>query len=74
MNLERFPFRTMQVTIALIVGCSAIWFQETYAYPINPMVVGVWMFLASYGATLLVGRLALWQLSRTTLPGDESSN
>lgn len=59
--LERFPFRTMQITIALLVGWGSIWFQQANDYPINPYITGAWCFMCAYGATMLVVKLADWR-------------
>lgn len=76
MNLERFPFRTMQFAIALAVGSGAIYFSETNDYPINPMIIGAWSFMAAYGATLGIVRLADWQSRRIDVArrGEQSAN
>ncbi len=59
--LEHFPFRTMQIAIVLFVGFASIWTQEALEYPINPYVIGAWCFMAAYGATMLVVKLADWR-------------
>lgn len=64
MDLDRFPFRTMQVTLSLVVGFGAIYFSETNNYPINPALIGVWSFLAAYGATLGLIRASEWLTAR----------
>lgn len=46
-----FLIRAGQLAIAAAVMFAAIWFQETYDYPINPTIIAIWSFLASYGAT-----------------------
>lgn len=45
--------KAAQIAISLAVMFAAIWFQETYKYPINGYIVAAWSFMAAYGATLL---------------------
>jgi hypothetical protein len=52
-----FLVKLAQFLIAAIVGCSAMWFQQAYHYPINGYIVAAWAFMAAYGATLLAVRL-----------------
>lgn len=60
--MSDFLVRTIQFTLALIVVMASIWFQETYAYKINPFITAGWAFIVPYGLTLGYVRLADWRI------------
>lgn len=53
-----------QLSIALAVMFAAIYAQETLKYPINGHLIGVWAFVAAYGATYLYVQLSDWRIRR----------
>lgn len=53
-----------QLSIALAVMFAAIYAQETLNYPINGYLIGVWGFVAAYGATYLYIQLSDWRVRR----------
>ncbi len=44
--------RVIQVLIFAVVGFTSIYFEQSTGYHINPMIIGAWAFMASYGFTL----------------------
>lgn len=47
-----------QFTVAAVVMCGAIYFEQSTNYHLNPNIVGAWSFMAAYGLTLLAVKLA----------------
>jgi hypothetical protein len=62
LQVTEFLIKLGQFSIAAVVGCSAMWFQQAYHYPINPYIVAAWAFMAAYGATLGIVRLLDWRV------------
>lgn len=60
----QITLRVIQFLIALAVVWGCIIFEKRNNYPINPMLIGVWAFVASYGFTLAWTRIADWRLRR----------
>jgi len=56
--------RAGQITISLAVSFAAIWFQQTYNYPINGYLVAAWAFMAAYGATYLLVLFLEWRIAK----------
>ncbi len=50
--ISNFWMRVIQIAIFATVGCASIYFEQSSGYHINPMIIGAWSFMASYGFTL----------------------
>ena len=49
-----FLVKAFQIGVALAVGFTAIYFEQSTGYHINPLIIGAWCFMAAYGMTWLV--------------------
>ena len=59
--MSQFWIRAVQFLLALAIVMGSIWFQETYDYKINPMIIAAWAFMLPYGLTLAYVRLSDWR-------------
>lgn len=47
-----------QATLFLGVMFGSIWVSQVTEYPINPLIIGAWSFMAAYGFTLAYHNLS----------------
>ena len=59
--------RIVQIVVVLVVGFSAIYFQQSTGYQINGFIVAAWCFMAAYGVTMGIYKLAEWRDRRRVL-------
>ncbi len=52
-RMTDFIVRAGQITIFVAVMFGCIYFEQSTGYHLNPWLIGVWSFMAAYGATAL---------------------
>lgn len=65
--MSQTALRVVQIAVVLVVGFSAIYFQQSTGYEINGFIIAAWCFMAAYGVTIGITKLAEWRDRRRTL-------
>lgn len=65
--MSQTALRIIQLAVVLVVGFSAIYFQQSTGYEINGFIIAAWCFMAAYGVTVGIMKLTEWRDRRRTL-------
>lgn len=65
--MSQTALRFVQIAVVLVVGFSAIYFQQSTSYEINGFIIAAWCFMAAYGVTIVIVKLTQWRDRRRTL-------
>lgn len=65
--MSQTALRLVQIAVVIVVGFSAIYFQQSTGYQINGFIIAAWCFMAAYGVTIVIVKLTQWRDRRRTL-------
>ena len=65
--MPQTALRIIQIAVVLVVGFASIYFQQQTGYEINGFIIAAWCFMAAYGVTIGIMKLAEWRNRRRVL-------